>query len=58
MSTATLVSELRELLGANLVAYLGKVKETRAIPQWAEGTRMIGNPADVDRLRVPYRALA
>ena len=42
MSTAELVSALRGLLGAKLVAYLGKVKETRAVRQWAEGTRQIG----------------
>ena len=56
MSTAELVSNLRDLLGAKLVAYLGKVKETRAVRQWAEGTREVANPADVDRLRVAYRA--
>lgn len=56
MSTAELVSNLRDLLGAKLVAYLGKVKETRAVRQWAAGTREVANPADVDRLRVAYRA--
>ena len=34
-----LVSELRSVLGARLVAYLGSVKETRAVRQWAEGER-------------------
>ena len=34
-----LVSELRLVLGARLVAYLGSVKETRAVRQWAEGER-------------------
>lgn len=58
MSTAELVTELRDLLGAKLVAYLGKVKETRAVRQWAEGSRTIANPTDVDRLRVAYRAAA
>jgi hypothetical protein len=58
MSTAELVSALRDLLGAKLVAYLGKVKETRAVRQWADGTRAIANPVDVDRLRVAYRATA
>lgn len=57
MSTAELVSVLRELLGAKLVAYLGKVKETRAVRQWAEGTRQVANPSDLDRLRVAYRAV-
>lgn len=56
MSTADLVTNLRELLGARLVAYLGNVKETRAVRQWAEGTREVANPTAVDRLRVAYRA--
>ena len=34
-----LVSALRSVLGARLVAYLGSVKETRAVRQWAEGER-------------------
>lgn len=33
------VSALRELLGRKLVAYLGGVKETRAVNQWAAGER-------------------
>lgn len=33
------VTRLRELLGATLVAYLGGVKETRAVAQWATGAR-------------------
>jgi hypothetical protein len=31
---------LRELLGARLTAYLGSVKETRAVRQWADGERL------------------
>jgi len=58
MTTAELVTALRDLLGAKLVAYLGRVKETRAVRQWADGTRSIGNPVDVDRLRVAYRGAA
>ena len=34
-----LVAELRSVLGARLVAYLGSVKETRAVRQWADGER-------------------
>ncbi len=34
-----LVAELRDLLGARLVAYLGGVKETRAVHEWADGVR-------------------
>lgn len=56
MDTAELVTALRELLGTKLVAYLGKVKETRAVRQWAEGARKIANPTDVERLRVAYIA--
>lgn len=33
------VVALRELLGPRLVAYLGSVRETRAVHQWADGTR-------------------
>ena len=33
------VQTLRELLGPRLVAYLGAVRETRAVHQWADGTR-------------------
>jgi len=51
-----LVKELRELLGARLVAYLGGVRETRAVRQWAEGTRSIGSGRDLSRLRVAYQA--
>ena len=36
-----LVARLRDLLGAKLVAYLGSVKETRAVRQWAEGEQAI-----------------
>lgn len=56
MSQPELVTALRDLLGAKLVAYLGKVKETRAVRQWADGTRTIGNDGDVERLRIAYRA--
>lgn len=55
LPTAQLVGALRDLLGARLVAYLGGVKETRAVRQWAEGSRAIGKPADVERLRLAYR---
>lgn len=56
MSQPELVTALRELLGAKLLAYLGRVKETRAVRQWADGTRTIGNATDVERLRIAYRA--
>ncbi len=56
LEPAVLVKELRELLGARLVAYLGGVRETRAVRQWAEGTRSIGSGRDLSRLRVAYQA--
>ena len=56
LDPAVLVKELRELLGASLVAYLGGVRETRAVRQWAEGTRAISGREDLQRLRVAYQA--
>jgi hypothetical protein len=44
-------SELRALLGARLVAYLGSVRETRAVRQWADGDREPSNDVQ-NRLRV------
>lgn len=38
-SFAEVATELRELLGARLVAYLGSVRETRAVHQWADDGR-------------------
>ena len=35
LPTPELVDRLRDLLGARLVAYVGSVKETRAVRQWA-----------------------
>lgn len=53
-----LVGELRDLLGARLVAYLGGVHETRAVRQWAEGTRSIQDRTDEQRLRLAYQIAA
>ena len=39
LPTSELVSRLRDILGARLVAYLGSVQETRAVRQWADGER-------------------
>lgn len=44
------VTRLQELLGATLVAYLGEVKETRSVTQWAIGAR-IPSPQAERRLR-------
>lgn len=56
LEAAVLVKELRDLLGAKLVAYLGGVKETRAVRQWAEGSRTVSGSDDLQRLRVAYQA--
>src|SRR5512132_3604309 len=45
------VAELRDLLGASLTAYLGSVKETRAVNQWAAGERTPSAGVD-QRLRL------
>lgn len=55
MTNAELVGALRPLLGDRLVAYLGQVKETRAVRGWADGTRKIAGPETVERLRIAYR---
>ncbi len=50
---AEVVRALRDLLGFRLVAYIGSVKETRAVRQWADGERRPS--ADVmRRLRHAY----
>ncbi|AMY54937.1 hypothetical protein HQO44_20875 [Rhodococcus fascians] len=51
-----LVAALRDILGAKLVAYIGGVKETRAVRHWADGSRAISNDADLQRLRISYQA--
>ena len=49
--------EVREILGPKLCAYLGSVKETRAVHQWADGSRKPS--ADVERrLRAALQAAA
>ncbi len=56
MDTPALVTALADQLGFKLVAYLGRVQETRAARQWAEGTRALANPEDIERLRWSFRA--
>lgn len=57
LTVPDLVSGLRDLLGARLVAYLGSVKETRAVRQWAEGGRVPSTEV-VARLRAAYHVAA
>jgi hypothetical protein len=54
LDTPALVSGLSEMLGAQLVAYLGSVKETRAVRQWTARERA-PSPAIVKRLRDAYQ---
>ena len=51
------VDTLRELLGPQLVAYLGSVRETRAVHQWAEGAREPSSAVQ-QRLRVALQVAA
>ncbi|MDY7544554.1 hypothetical protein QN345_03375 [Cryobacterium sp. 10I1] len=53
LDTGGIVTGLRELLGAQLVAYLGRVSNTRSVREWADGSRAPG--ADVvQRLRTSF----
>ena len=53
LDTGGVVTGLREILGAQLVAYLGRVSNTRSVREWADGSRTPG--ADVvQRLRTAY----
>lgn len=49
-----LVKELRDLLGPRLVSYVTGVTETRAVHEWAEGSRE-PRPLVVERLRFTLR---
>ena len=51
------VQEVRDILGARICAYLGSVKETRAVHQWADGSRK-PNAEIQRRLRVVLQAAA
>jgi hypothetical protein len=53
MPVPMLIGELREILGAKLVAYIGSVRETRAVREWAEGTRAPKGDT-TERLRLAY----
>ncbi len=57
LSDADIVGRLRDVLGLALVAYLGSVKETRAVAQWAAGERK-PSTAVMTRLRTAYQAAA
>jgi hypothetical protein len=48
---SAVAGELRELLGARLVAYIGGVRNTRAVRDWAEGQR-VPSQDEQQRLRL------
>lgn len=50
-----LVERLRDLIGARLVAYVGNVKSTRPVGEWASGQRSPGQIDDA-RLRLAFQA--
>ncbi|WP_156401751.1 hypothetical protein [Agromyces sp. Soil535] len=52
-----LVTRLRDMLGVRLVAYIGNVKSTRPVGEWASGARNPGE-MDADRLRLAYQIAA
>lgn len=57
MATPELVTELCDLLGTKLVAYLSSVADTRTVRAWAEQTDPRSPPDEVvDRLRIAHQA--
>ncbi|WP_251453558.1 hypothetical protein [Microbacterium sp. Marseille-Q6648] len=50
-----LVSRLRDIVGVRIVAYIGNVKNTRPVADWAEGRRRPG-VEDEERLRLAFQA--
>ncbi|TFD50263.1 hypothetical protein E3T55_10180 [Cryobacterium frigoriphilum] len=57
LSPAEIVQGLRETLGAKLVAYIGGVRETRAVREWADGERTPSTEV-VQRLRTAFYVMA
>jgi hypothetical protein len=55
LDTPVVVVELVALLGANLVAYLGGVRETRTLRGWAEGSATVQRPIDERRLQLAHQ---
>jgi hypothetical protein len=53
LTAAEIVSGLREILGARLVAYIGHVSSTLAVGEWANGAKEPSAEA-LDRLRTAY----
>ncbi|WP_079626112.1 hypothetical protein [Mycobacteroides abscessus] len=56
MAVPDLVTALVGQLGRPLVAYLGGVNKVSIVRQWCAGTGEIADPADIERLRLAFRA--
>jgi hypothetical protein len=52
-SPAEVVSRLRDIIGVRVVAFIGNVKSTRPVAEWATGHRSPGE-LDLDRLRLAF----
>jgi hypothetical protein len=52
----TLITELRSLLGAKLVAYLAEAPDTATAHGWVDGTTPLPDHAILDRLQVALDA--
>lgn len=50
------VTELRDVLGAKLIAYIAGVTETRAVREWADGVRTPRSPVP-ERLRLTLQVV-
>lgn len=55
LSLPEIVERLRDLAGVRLVAYVGNVKNTRPVADWASGARSPGAD-DEARLRLAFQA--
>lgn len=56
MTDADLATNLRDLLGSKMVAYLGGVQETRAVREWADEERQIASSVARERIRLALHA--
>lgn len=56
MNTPELVTALTDQFGLKLVAYLARAKESRVVRRWAQGTLVLANAQDIERLRLTLQA--
>jgi Protein of unknown function (DUF2384). len=55
LDLAEIVTQLRDMVGPKLVAYVGNVKNTRPVSDWANGRRSPG-AEDERRIRLAFQA--